>query len=217
MIFCKAARRRSSHRKEGGSTCYFRRRMATASSSPSKSRSRYDPGLDEQVYDYIKALREPQVRRKYRDFCDSYVVTLTPARKEITTKAHGHLSWGDIRRLMQGCGDRAIASELLGFAEFLELRHLSPVDMPPLTRDLWSILPGLLHSSQRSRRLFDRFANDRILKTFFRRFALSRPTVGFDYDENMAWYGIWDTRKGRSRPMQDFLSKTTRQVSTISE
>ena len=111
----------------------------------------YDPGLAEQVYAYIKALCKPQVRRRYRDFCDSYVVTLTPARKEIT-RAHGHLSWGDIRRLMQRCGDRPIASELLGFAGSLTCAIYRPWTCLLLRPILWSILPGLHHSSRRRRR-----------------------------------------------------------------
>ncbi len=154
----------------------------------------YDPGLAEQVYAYIKALRKPQVRRKYRDFCDSYVVTLTPARKEIT-RAHGHLSWGDIRRLMQRCGDRTIASELLGFAEFLDLRHLSPVDMPSLTPDLMEHFARSAPFLAKAKALFERFEKETCLKRFFRRTSFERPVI--DYDENVAWYGIWDSRDGR--------------------
>ena len=130
-----------------------------------------DCSLAAQVDDYMKALREPQVRRKYKNFCDSYVVTLTPARREIT-KADAHLSWGDIRRLMQGCGDGAIASELLGFAQFLELRHLSPVDMPPLTANVMKHFAQAAPFLAKAKTLFERFENENCLKKFFRRASL---------------------------------------------
>ena len=156
----------------------------------------FDRSLAEQVDAYIKALREPQVRRKYRDFCESYVVTLTPARKE-TTKAHAHFSWGDIRRLMQGCGDCTIASELLGFAEFLELRHLSPVDMPPLTPDLMEHFAQSAPFLAKAKTLFERFEKESCLKKFFRRVSFERPLIDHDETPNTAWYGIWDNRDGR--------------------
>jgi hypothetical protein len=155
-----------------------------------------DGSLAAQVDDYIKALCEPQVRSKYRDFCDSYVMTLTPARKE-TTNAHGHLSWGDIRRLMQGCADRAIRSELLGFVEFLELRHLSPVDMPPLTADLMEHFAQAAPFLAKAKTLFERFENESCLKKFFRRASFERPLIDYDEKPNTTWYGIWDNRDGR--------------------
>jgi hypothetical protein len=155
-----------------------------------------DPSLGEQVDDYIKALSEPQVRRKYRDFSDSYVVTLTPARKE-KTNAQGHLSWGDVRRLMQECAGSAIASELRGFAEFLELRHLSPVDMPPLTPDLMEHFTQAAPFLAKAKPLFERFENESSLKKFFRRASFERPLIDYDEDTNTAWYGVWDNRDGR--------------------
>jgi hypothetical protein len=155
-----------------------------------------DRSLAAQVDDYVRALREPQVRSKYRDFSESYVVTLTPARKE-KTNAHGHLSWGDIRRLIQGCRDRAIASELRGFAEFLELRHLSPVDMPPLTSDLMEHFAQAAPFLAKAKRLFERFENESCLRKFFRRASFERPLVDHDEDTNTTWYGIWDNRDGR--------------------
>jgi hypothetical protein len=156
----------------------------------------FDRSLAAQVDDYIKALREPRVRRKYRDFCDSYVVTLTRARKEITN-AHGHLSWGDIRQLMQRCGDHAIRSELLGFAEFLELRHLLPVHMPPLTPDLMEHFAQAAPFLAKAKKLFERFENESCLKKFFRRAGFERPLVDHDEDTDVTWYGIWDNRDGR--------------------
>ena len=155
-----------------------------------------DRSLAAQVDDYIRALREPQVRSKYRDFSDSYVVTLTPARKEITN-AHGHLSWGDIRRLIQRCGGHAIASELLGFAEFLELRHLLPVDMPPLTPDLMEHFAQSAPFLAKAKTLFERFEDEGCLKKFFRRASFERPLIDHDETPNTAWYGIWDNRDGR--------------------
>jgi hypothetical protein len=156
----------------------------------------FDRSLAEQVDAYLKALREPRVRRKYRDFCDSYVVTLTTARKE-TTKAHGHLSWEDIRRLMRGCRERAIRSELRGFAEFLELRHLSPVDMPSFTPDFIQHFAESAPFLAKAKQLFERFENESCLKKFFRRISFERPVIDHDKNNNAAWYGIWDYRDGR--------------------
>ena len=98
-------------------------------------------------------------------------MTLTPARKE-TTNAHGHLSWGDIRRLIQGCVDRALRSELLGFVEFLELRHFSPVDMRPLTANVMKHFAQAAPFLAKAKTLFERFENENCLKKFFRRASL---------------------------------------------
>jgi len=85
--------------------------------------------------------------------------------------------------------------EFSAFAEFLDSRHLSRVDIPPLTRDLCQNVANFCSFLEKVKGLFNRFGNDRTLRTFFRPFALSRPTIGFE--ENIAWYGVWDTRDER--------------------
>ncbi len=47
----------------------------------------------------------------------------------------------------------------------------------------------------KAKALFERFEKESCLKRFFRRTSFERPVI--DYDENAAWYGIWDYRDGR--------------------
>jgi hypothetical protein len=70
------------------------------------------------------------------------------------------------------------------------------VEIPPLTRDLRENVAKSGPFLAELKVFFNRFAHDRVLRTFFRPFALWRPNI--DFDENFVWYGVWDTRNGRS-------------------
>jgi hypothetical protein len=162
-----------------------------------ESKVKLDPGLPGQIKDYRRALGRKAIQTVYNSFSEPYVLTLTPSMAE-NTDSNGHLSWGDIHALIrQHAQSEKTPGGFSAFAEFLDSRHLSRVDIPPLTRDLRQNLAKSAPFFEKVKGLFDRFANDRILRTFFRPFALLRPTVGFDVDENIAWYGVWDTRNER--------------------
>lgn len=159
-----------------------------------ESKVKLDLELRQQVRRYRRALDKPIIRAMYNSFSEPYVLTLTPSMNE-DTDANGHLSWGEIHTLIQEHSESdKTPSEFLAFAQFLDSRHLSRVDIPPLTRDLRQNVEKSAPFFAKAKVLFQRFANDRVLRTFFRPFALWRPNV--DFDENVAWYGVWDTRDG---------------------
>lgn len=161
-----------------------------------ESKIKLDLDLRRQIKNYRRALGRKVIQAMYNNFSEPYVLTLTPSMSE-DTDANGHLSWGDIHALiLQHAQSEKTLEEFSAFAEFLDSHHFSRVEIPPLTRDLRENVAKSAPFLAKVGDLFDRFVSDRVLRTFFRPFALRRPNVDFDFDENIAWYGVWDRRNG---------------------
>ena len=160
-----------------------------------ESKVKFDPRLEEQVIAYRNAVQNQKVRAAFGDFTESYIVTLTPSSSN-RTSADGHISWGQVQLLVGKYAEGANESRnFQAFADFLSLNHLSAMNIPAITPQLMNDFQAAAPFLNSAKQLFARFKNDEVLKRFFRPLILERPSI--DLDDNGAWYGVGDSRRGR--------------------
>jgi hypothetical protein len=152
-----------------------------------ESKVKLDPQLPKQVATYRAALKDAEVRAAFQNFEENYVVTLTPALREVSSDAH--LSWGQVHRLIiEHLDQNEEAREFSAFAGFLRLNHLSFMKAPPITQTVIKTFQQAAPFLAGAKEVFGRFSNDEVLKKFFRPLALSSPAV--DFDDKASWYGV---------------------------
>ena len=162
-----------------------------------ETKVKLDPELEKQVAAYRVALDDPAVCAVFGNFNRAYVVTLTPSTRH-ETSADAHLSWGQIHRMIGGHfnvyrGPR----EFSAFADFLKLNHLSFMNIPPITASVITKFRQTAPFLSNFKELFARFANDEVLKRFFRPSIWDHPVVDFDDKDKVSWYGVGGIKAAR--------------------
>jgi hypothetical protein len=142
--------------------------------------------INDQVGDYRRHLRS-QAFSHYRK---KLIVLLTPFADKHA--ADFHLSWNEVYEVLDAvvnAHNDAQEAVLQQFADFLKIRHLAKMRIPPITPLLPSLKAvGPLLAGLES--IFESLRNDEPGRSLFRRDAML-PKMDWDEKGNKLWYGIW--------------------------
>ena len=157
-------------------------------------------GLDSNVGDQVKKYKEQlKSHSQFNTVSERYVLTLTPANGT-PSKADAHLSWHDLYELLDSFSKSRPSTDPLKhwfthFADFLKTRHIALVKLPILDsatiQNFQKIGPFLAVAQEH----FGAFANDDILKKFFRKRDAEHPIVNFAEGDKDVWYGVASTKE----------------------
>ena len=159
-----------------------------------------DPNVGTQAAEYKEKLkRHPQFSQVSKG--EQYVLTLTPA-SGTPDGADAHLIWHDVYELLDCCSKSRPSTNPLKpwfnhFADFhfahLALHVAQTILDSATIQNFQEIGPFLAVAKEH----FGAFANDEVLKKFFRKRDAEHPIVAFDEGDQDVWYGIDCTKEQR--------------------
>ena len=152
----------------------------------------FDPAekIKQQIDEYRTHLRS----QSFSHYRDKRIILLTPFSDK--HNAHRHLSWNEVYDALDRVAkadNKPEGAILQEFADFLKIRHLAKMKVPPITPLLPSLKKiGPLLAGLQS--IFESLKNAEPGRTLFRRDAWV-PLMDWDEGDKL-WYGIW-SRGGR--------------------
>jgi len=158
-----------------------------------------DPAIGMQSAEYKERLKShPQFSQVSKG--ERYVLTLTPA-SGTPPGADAHLSWQCVHAILddfsKSPGTDPLKPWFKHFAEFLKSRHIALVKLPTLDAATIQSFQRIGPFLSVAKEHFGAFANDDVLKKFFRKRDAERPVVDFEESERDVWYGISCTKEQR--------------------
>jgi hypothetical protein len=154
------------------------------------------PDKAENIKQQIEAYRKCISSEVFKEFRDrQLIILLTPYADE---HADAHLSWDQVYDALHQAYNapsedltRNTEAVLRQFAEFLKIRHLAKMKIPPIA----PLLPSLKKVAPLLAGLdaiFESLRNDEIAKSIFRKDSVV-PKMEYhsSKEEDYLWYGIW--------------------------
>lgn len=154
--------------------------------------SKVAPDKREDIEKQIATYRHHANGPAFASYAKKLVVLLTPYADK--HNADSHLSWDQIYDALHAtvaANSEPQAAVMEQFADFLKLRHLAKMKLPPSV----GLLPALKAAAPLLVGLdaiFESLRNDDVVKTMFKRGdVIPKMDVNTDNDEDYLWYGIW--------------------------
>jgi hypothetical protein len=150
------------------------------------------PDKPEYIEEQITRYRRQIAGSAFKNYESKVTLLLTPYADR--HNADGHLSWNQVRdALSEAYLDAQIGPEkevLNQFADFLEIRYIAKVKLPPIQPLLPSFkkIGPLLAGFEA---IFQSLRNDDVGRSIFRREDAVIPNMDWDKNNNQLWYGIW--------------------------
>jgi hypothetical protein len=143
--------------------------------------------IDTQIAEY----RHHLTGSAFKAYRPKIVLLLTPYSDK--HNADAHVSWGEVCRALEMSASSRTGPEaevLKQFSEFLQLRYLAKMALPPISPVLaeFKKVGPLLAALETT---FDSLRNDETVKEIFPRRDALIPNMDWEKQTDRLWYGIW--------------------------